>query len=374
MRFKKLIEILSLSFEYMSQIQIRRSDEPVLHKLKPLLPEVEKTQNKPPKPGKKQKLSSSPHSIKNSMLFYAYFSRLGHELSPDLAADLDILLRQAHHLIIGIVEMTGSKRWLTPVVEAIQISQMVTQAVWSESSRTGRNTNLLQLPYFTDEMIRKLNNKKWKISSTLQFLQLEQDQRREFLIGEGLSESQIHDIEVVRDTFPHDVEMICKAHVEDDEENLGITAGSVVTLTITFERPSKPGGVLQVEKPKEDPELLDVHAPFFPMAKKELWWIIVADSTNNLAAMKRVPVLKNGTEVKIPFMAPRKPGIYIITVSVMSDSYVGFDKQKQVKLQVGKEVKYEEKPQKDEDDLDSEGEEEKKNEESGSDEGGSDSE
>jgi len=178
----------------------------------------------------------------------------------------------------------------------------------------------------------------------------------------------------VRDTFPHDVEMTCKAHVEDDEENLGITAGSVVTLTVTFERPSKPGGVLQVEKPKEDPELLDVHAPFFPMAKKELWWIIVADSTNNLAAMKRVPVLKNGTEVKIPFMAPRKPGIYIITVSVMSDSYVGFDKQKQVKLQVGKEVKYEEKPEKDEDDLDSEGEEEKKNEESGSDEGGSDSE
>jgi hypothetical protein len=40
MRFKKLIEILSLSFEYMSQIQIRRSDEPVLHKLKPLLPGI----------------------------------------------------------------------------------------------------------------------------------------------------------------------------------------------------------------------------------------------------------------------------------------------------------------------------------------------
>ena len=41
MRFKKILEIISLSYEYATKIQVRRSDEPILQKLKPLLPPLD---------------------------------------------------------------------------------------------------------------------------------------------------------------------------------------------------------------------------------------------------------------------------------------------------------------------------------------------
>jgi hypothetical protein len=41
MRFKKLLDVIALSYEYVSQIKVRRADEVALQKLKPLLPAPE---------------------------------------------------------------------------------------------------------------------------------------------------------------------------------------------------------------------------------------------------------------------------------------------------------------------------------------------
>lgn len=45
----------------------------------------------------------------------------------------------------------GGRRWLTPAVEAIQISQMATQAVWGPSARIGEDSSFLQLPHMQPE-------------------------------------------------------------------------------------------------------------------------------------------------------------------------------------------------------------------------------
>jgi len=328
MRFKLLIDVLSLTYEYVSQIQLRRSDEAVLLKLKPLLPMENKVTT-----NKNKKKTTPPHAIKNAMLFYTHFERLHNKLSPPMYEDLSIIVKQAHQLIVGLVELSASRRWLTPVLEAIQISQMVTQAVYHEKSRTGKDTDLLQLPHFSEETI-KLVQKRFRISSTAQFVKLAEDRRKEFLAKDaGFKENQIKDVENIIKEFPTDLQVKIKNEVDDDDEELGITGGSVVTLAATIERPSRP----QNEKNKEEP--ISVHAPFFPMQKNEIWWLIVGDErTARVMGIKRVPSLRDKTEVKIPYLAPKKAGSYQYSLFVMNDSYVGFDQIIPIKLNVSKEV------------------------------------
>jgi len=42
------------------------------------------------------------------MLFSAHFSRLWDMLDPKLKADTDILLKQAHQVLLGVIEITAS--------------------------------------------------------------------------------------------------------------------------------------------------------------------------------------------------------------------------------------------------------------------------
>lgn len=90
MRFKKLIELISLSFEYVSQIKVRRADDAVLVKLKPLLPAPEEREV-----NRNKKKPVPPFVTKHTMLFFAHFSRVTDTLSPQLMEDLNVLLNQA---------------------------------------------------------------------------------------------------------------------------------------------------------------------------------------------------------------------------------------------------------------------------------------
>jgi len=246
--------------------------------------------------------------------------------------DLSVLLDHAHPLLRGISELGAGRKWFTPTIEAIQIAQMVTQAVWGESSRMGLNTQMLQLPHFTEELNQKLGSRKWKIQNLHQFLKLEPEKRKEFLMEAAMTEDKIRDVENVCKLLPMDVEFNCNIEVDDEDEEVGITAGSIATVVVTFERPSYP----KDDKLKDEPIL--VHAPYFPEEKFETWWVILADDRNNLLGMNKVPTLRDQTETKVQFLVPKKPGQYHFNVHAVSDSYCGFDKRKLLKVKVSKEI------------------------------------
>lgn len=283
-RFKKLVPILCLAEEYISLIQLRRSDEIVLKKIQSLIPEVEIAKKKNSEKSKKpNKLTIPPHAIKNTMLLYAHFSRAHEHLDYNTFKDLDLLLRKSHIVISGMVEVSSTNKWLVPTLEAIQLGQMLTQGVWSDSSRCGRDTSLLQLPHLTNQHINKLSSKKWRDISALQdFIDPDnREERNEFLKSEGFSDIQIQDIDTVINRFlPIDVKWKLTCGIEGEDEaapaeeeksensekkaadsatasKLGITASSIVTLTVSFTRPSYPGTfrkrrclIFQVEKKK----------------------------------------------------------------------------------------------------------------------------
>ncbi|XP_037079995.1 translocation protein SEC63 homolog [Pollicipes pollicipes] len=79
-----------------------------------------------------------------------------------------------------------------------------------------------------------------------------------------------------------------------------------------------------------------VHAPHFPDEKQEYWWVFVCDRKNKglVTAPFQVTDLVTEAEVELKFTAPRKPGLYTFTVVLRSDSYLGFDQAKDIKLDV----------------------------------------
>nr|CAH7743595.1 unnamed protein product [Callosobruchus chinensis] len=79
-----------------------------------------------------------------------------------------------------------------------------------------------------------------------------------------------------------------------------------------------------------------VHCPYFPHDKQEYWWVYICDrkSRTLLTHPYHVTSLVEEEVLHLKFTAPKWPGIYTFTVCLRSDSYLGFDQQKDIKLDV----------------------------------------
>ncbi|CAB0007487.1 unnamed protein product [Nesidiocoris tenuis] len=79
-----------------------------------------------------------------------------------------------------------------------------------------------------------------------------------------------------------------------------------------------------------------VHCPYFPEEKQEYWWVYISDrkSRTLLTTPVHITGLVDKEEVQLNFTAPRWPGVYIFTVCLRSDSYLGFDQTQEIKLDV----------------------------------------
>lgn len=62
-------------------------------------------------------------------------------------------LKQAIRLIQACVDVLSSNGWLSPALAAMELAQMVTQAMWSKDS------SLKQLPHFSTEIIKRCQEK-----------------------------------------------------------------------------------------------------------------------------------------------------------------------------------------------------------------------
>ena len=64
-----------------------------------------------------------------------------------------IYVVQAVRLIQACVDVLSSNGWLSPALAAMELAQMVTQAMW------GRDSYLKQLPHFTVDIVQRCTNK-----------------------------------------------------------------------------------------------------------------------------------------------------------------------------------------------------------------------
>ncbi|KAK3589739.1 hypothetical protein CHS0354_021060 [Potamilus streckersoni] len=286
-KIKGLIEIVSNAAEY-EDIPIRHHEDSILKQLSSRLP------NKLNNPK-----FTDPH-VKTNLLLQAHLSRM--QLSAELQSDTEEILSKAIRLIQACVDVLSSNGWLSPALAAMELAQMVTQAMWSKDSY------LKQLPHFTADIIKRCQDK--NIESIFDVMEMEDEERNDLLM---LTETQMADVARFCNRYPN-IEMSFEVQDKDS-----VHSGSAINVIVSLDR--------------EDDVSGPVVAPFFPQKREEGWWVVIGDSKNNsLLSIKRL-TLQQKAKVKLDFVAPA-PGHYSYTIFFMSDAYMGCDQEYKFSIDV----------------------------------------
>lgn len=286
-KIKGLLEIISNAAEY-EDIAIRHHEDTILKQLSTRLPNKLTIQK-----------YNDPH-VKTNLLLQAHLSRM--QLSAELLSDTEDILSKAIRLIQACVDVLSSNGWLTPALAAMELAQMVTQAMWSKDSY------LKQLPHFSQEIIKRCTEK--NIESVFDVMEMEDEERTSLL---QLTTDQIADVARFCNRYPN-IELTYEVMDKDS-----IHSGSAVNVVATLEREDELAG--------------PVIAPFFPQKREEGWWVVIGDSKNNsLLSIKRL-TLQQKAKVKLDFVAPTA-GKYNYTIFFMSDAYMGCDQEYKFSIDV----------------------------------------
>uniref|UniRef100_A0A3Q2D8B3 U5 small nuclear ribonucleoprotein 200 kDa helicase n=1 Tax=Cyprinodon variegatus TaxID=28743 RepID=A0A3Q2D8B3_CYPVA len=279
-KIRGLIEIISNAAEY-KNIPIRHHEDALLRQLAQKVPH--KLNN--PK-------FNDPH-VKTNLLLQAHLSRM--QLSAELQSDTEDILSKAIRLIQACVDVLSSNGWLSPALAAMELAQMVTQAMWSKDSY------LRQLPHFTSDHIKRCTDK--GVESIFDIMEMEDEERTSLL---QLSDAQIADVARFCNRYPN-IELSY-----DVAERDNIKSGSSVLVQVQLEREEEVTG--------------PVIAPLFPQKREEGWWVVIGDpKSNSLISIKRL-TLQQKAKVKLDFVAPAM-GIHNYTLYFMSDAYMGCDQE-----------------------------------------------
>lgn len=142
-KIRGLLEIISSAAEY-EDVPVRHHEDNVLRSLSQRLPnKLTAAGGGPPK-------YNDPH-VKTNLLLQAHLCRL--QLGAELQGDTEIILSKAIRLIQACVDVLSSNGWLSPAVAAMELAQMVTQAMWSKDSY------LKQLPHFNVDVVKRCTDK-----------------------------------------------------------------------------------------------------------------------------------------------------------------------------------------------------------------------
>ncbi|KAL0321477.1 UNVERIFIED_CONTAM: DnaJ protein ERDJ2A [Sesamum calycinum] len=247
--------------------------------------------------------------------------------------------------------------WLRPAVGVVELSQCIVQAVPLSARKAEGIAPFLQLPHFSDDIIKKISRKKVR---TFQEFQVMSIQERAELLSQvaELSPPEVQDIEKVMELIPSlTVDVTCETEGEE-----GIQEGDVVTVQawVTLKRPNGLTGALP-------------HAPRYPSHKEENFWFLLADSNSNTvwfshkisfmdevaavsaastaigdrmevlgaspqettAAIKEaVEKVKSGSRLAMGKFLAMAEGNYNLTCYLLCDSWIGCDQKSTLKLKV----------------------------------------
>uniref|UniRef100_A0AAQ6ACK3 Translocation protein SEC63 homolog n=1 Tax=Amphiprion ocellaris TaxID=80972 RepID=A0AAQ6ACK3_AMPOC len=416
MNMKRLAMVLTAAFEFdprsNKEATIRPTDNIEVPQLIRELGNINVKKKEPP--------FCYPYSLKARVLVLAHLARM--DVSEELEEDQRFVVRKSPALLQEMINvgcqltMMANSRGgfhaprLVTIENCMKLTQMIVQGLQESKSP------LLQLPHFEEEHLRYCISKKYKVRTLQDLVSLKDSDRRSML--RFLGEEKYDEVMAVLGSFPH-ITMDTKLQVLDDEDSNNITAGSIVTVTVTLTRKrmavrnktvrkqtaygiiikcvvvlqevvaatstaaakeeedeaSDKGsesdeGEANKDSPSERDEDSDkqsdtevdemewealqqsiqrreralletkskvthpVYSLYFPEEKQEWWWLYIADRRDQtLVSMPyHVCTLKDTEEVELKFPAPSKTGNYQYSVILRSDSYLGLDQIKPLKV------------------------------------------
>ncbi|KAJ6110963.1 hypothetical protein N7486_003198 [Penicillium sp. IBT 16267x] len=268
---------------------------------------------------------------------------------------------------------------LRPIIGAFKASQSLIQAVPASSSP------LLQLPNFTDEVVKAIEGADSKDHYTVQkFMKLSESERRSRAVGPGLlTEKQYTDAISVAQQLPalevskaffkvmgeksvtpsSLVQLVVKARfippgckdipavnpldledIDPDEDDLDALMGR---------KPAKNRATKMIDGKKVDVKVEKVqpplaHAPYLARDHSPRWHIFLADAKQGKMAVPPFtfttfdkPIINeagqptfNVQTLKMQFQAPPQVGAFTFILNMICDSYMGLDTQMGITLHV----------------------------------------
>ncbi|KAJ1958217.1 Pre-mRNA splicing [Linderina pennispora] len=244
--------------------------------------------------------------VRTHLLLQAHFSRLA--LPADLAADQAWVLARVMPLLQALVDVAGSMEWLAPALASMELSQMCVQAMWE-----GRDALVRQVPHLGgSERLQMCES--MQVDSVFAVMDMEDEDRAKLL--EGLAPKQVAEVAAYVNRYPN---------IEVEFEVAGeVHANGIVSLVLSLDR--------EWDEEEEGDIPGPVIAPFFPYARAEGWWVVIADG-QTLVNVRRISVGKE-LQRTIKFAAPEVAGQRNLKMFLMCDGYLGCDQELDVELDV----------------------------------------
>ncbi|CAG2110446.1 unnamed protein product, partial [Medioppia subpectinata] len=232
MPLKRVLMVLASSLEFErnhnSEVVERPSDNEEVPHLMKLLPNLgEKNKERP---------LCFTYSIKARALLHAHLSRMN---LPPNSLDIDKLyvVWKCPYLLQEFVQCVSQLTMLalagriarTPSLDTLEytmkLSALVVQALWDSKN------SLLQLPHVSEDMLRHFTTRKRNVRNIRQLAGMKSDERRSML--RSLSDEQYENVMNVISKMPL-LEIDVRSEVLDDEDAGIITAGAIVTVTVSL--------------------------------------------------------------------------------------------------------------------------------------------
>ncbi|EDW17755.1 translocation protein SEC63 homolog [Drosophila mojavensis] len=233
MLLKRALMVLAASLEFdkrhNSQVVERQSDNDEVPALIRQLPNLnEKCKEHP---------LCRMYSIKARAILHAHLSRI--PLNPEtLERDRQFIVKKCPYLVQEMVSCVHQLVMMAyarrvprlPSIETIEncmkMSPIIIQGLWDYKSP------LLQLPHLTEDHLYFMNKKR-HVKNLQQFAQLKPEESRMLL--KNLSDFEYENIMRVLGKMPL-IDFSIRCEVIDDENTNVVTAGAIVTVTVTLER------------------------------------------------------------------------------------------------------------------------------------------
>lgn len=271
----KVMDVFIKAAEYM-EIPVRRTDNEPLQKLFMLVRSELNLDLKNIKQEQAKFWKQHPSLVKTELLIQAQLTRESATLSPALLGDFRRVLELSPRLLEELMKMAVIPRtsqghgWLRPAIGVVELSQCIIQAVPLSAKKAAGGSPegiapFLQLPHFSEAIIKKIARKKVRTFQELSDMPLQE--RAELLTQTaGFSSAEIQDVEMVLEMMPS-ITIVVTCETEGEE---GIQEGDIVTVQawVTLKRTNGLIGALP-------------HAPYFPFHKEENFWFLLADPVSN---------------------------------------------------------------------------------------------
>lgn len=276
---------------------------------------------------------------------------------------------KAVQLINGLLSISLAHNWLQTTLLLMQFTQCMVQAVPLQDLSSAE---LLQLPHMTPELIKKLQESNSLAKLGIQgFWKIPDAERKSVLTGAGVGPQQYDQMISVTSTWPR-LELV-DAFFKVSGERL-VTTGAIVQFVVKLRLlpPKKDGSLLRdgrrldakrmdeesSVRPDEDESSSPkkgvkegaadkdegkqpigfARAPYFWDERKPSWWVMIGDQKLDRVIVQPTKVSDVGPDhvrtYSVQFQAPPQAGLYTFQAILKSDSFLGSDASRMVKLKV----------------------------------------